>query len=256
MSLRRFTAFQWVLTGLLLAVCSAAVIVAISLDDVPLALIFAGVTLFWAIPVGQKSLAKRPAPRARSDAEATTLRPGRSVDVCAAVMMSVGWATAWAWAVLGVLDVVRFPIGEGGRFAYVIPFGGFGVFCATYLGMMVKNRGTAYLRLTPTDFVFAEGFYTGRGRWSDVAAVNDDVPVYDSGFWTFKTKKAQPYARCAVSITKLDGTMAAVPNGALYAPDGDALREWVHFYWQHPEYRVELSDDRALARLKAWEPAA
>lgn len=28
-----------------------------------------------------------------------------------------------------------------------------------------------------------------------------------------------------------------------------ALREWVRFYWQHPDYRAELSDARALRRL-------
>jgi len=32
--------------------------------------------------------------------------------------------------------------------------------------------------------------------------------------------------------------------------DYDALREWVRFYWQHPEARAELTDGRALERLR------
>jgi hypothetical protein len=30
-----------------------------------------------------------------------------------------------------------------------------------------------------------------------------------------------------------------------------ALREWVRFYWQHPECRAELTDSRGLQRLEA-----
>jgi len=31
--------------------------------------------------------------------------------------------------------------------------------------------------------------------------------------------------------------------------NSDALREWVQFYWQHPEHRDELVDERGLRRL-------
>lgn len=31
--------------------------------------------------------------------------------------------------------------------------------------------------------------------------------------------------------------------------NGDALRQWTRFYWQHPECRNELTDARALRRL-------
>ncbi|AIY48919.2 hypothetical protein XA26_59100 [Mycolicibacterium fortuitum] len=32
--------------------------------------------------------------------------------------------------------------------------------------------------------------------------------------------------------------------------DSHALREWVRFYWQHPERRDELTDERASRRLE------
>jgi hypothetical protein len=31
--------------------------------------------------------------------------------------------------------------------------------------------------------------------------------------------------------------------------DSDALLDWVRCYWQHPEYRGELVDERGLRRL-------
>jgi hypothetical protein len=35
-----------------------------------------------------------------------------------------------------------------------------------------------------------------------------------------------------------------------YPPEGRALRRIVHCYWKHPENRHELTDGRALERLR------
>jgi hypothetical protein len=254
--LKRALAFQWALTVLLLAACVAVTLVAACHSQFALALIFVGVTLFWAIPTGQKLLRRRMVPRAEVAEGATTLRPGRSVDVLAAVMMSVGLVSGTAWAVLGVAGTVTFPFGTRNLLGYVVFGGGWALCCAAYLGTMVRHRGTAYLRFTQADFVLAEGFHTGRGGWSEVTAVNDDTPIYTVGMGPFTRKRAQPYARCAITITKTNGDMAAVPDGNLYAANGNALRDWVRFYWEHPEYRGELADERGLARLHSWVPTA
>jgi hypothetical protein len=249
-------AFSYVTGAVAVVVCVAGVIVAAIVGQLALALLLVGLTLFWSIPYGQKLFIKRIVPRAKVDSAGTTLRPGRSVDVLGAAMMTIGSVTGGAWAALGFLGEVSFPFGADYAIGYVIFFGGLGSFCTAYLVVMIRNHGTAYVRLTPDGFVLAEGYFTGRGSWTEVVTVNDDTPVYEVGFSVFKRKKAQPYARCAITITKADGTTAAVPNGNLYASNGDALRELIRFYWQHPEHRGELTDDRALARLRAWEPTA
>jgi hypothetical protein len=49
-----------------------------------------------------------------------------------------------------------------------------------------------------------------------------------------------------------NGAKAAIGNGTQYSEDGDALREWVRFYWDNPAYRAEFTDGRALERLRTW----
>jgi hypothetical protein len=252
-NLKRFGYFAGALAIVLSLI---GVIVAAWQGQYVLALLFVGLTLFWSIPYAQKLFVKRLTPRATVEAGGTTLRPGRSVDVLGAVMMLIGFVTSAAWAVLGVIGVVTWPYGSNYRLGYGIFFGALALFCARYLAMMIRNHGTAYMWLRPDGFTFAEGFFTGRGTWADVVKVNDDTPVYSMGGSAFRTKRAQPYASCAVSITKTDGNMVAVPNGDIYAKDGDALREWIRFYWQHPECRDELTDDRGLQRLATWTPTA
>lgn len=233
-----------------------AVFVAVTVGQLMLALLFVGLTLFWSIPFGQKLFLKRLVPRATVDTSGTTLRPDLSVDVLALVMMLIGLTTGSAWAVLGLLGEVTWPFGAHYGLGYVIFFGGFGAFCIWYLALMVRNSGTGYVRLTPDGCVLAEGFIMGRANWAEVTAVTDEVPVYTTRRSVLRTTKTQPYARCAISITKTDGTMAAVPNGNLYASSGASLRELIRFYWQHPDLRGELTDERALERLRTWEPTS
>jgi hypothetical protein len=254
--LRYLKRFGYLMGALAIVLSLTGVIIAACHGQYALALLFVGLTLFWSIPFGQKLFVKRLTPRAKVEATGTTLRPGRSVDVLGAAMMLIGLVTGAAWAVLGVIGEVTWPYGSNYRLGYVIFFGAIALFCAGYLATMIRKHGTAYIRLTPDGYTFAEGFFTGRGTWAEVATVNDDEPVYSMGGSAFRTKRAQPYAWCAISITKSDGNMVAVPNGNLYAKDGQALREWIRFYWQHPEYRGELTDSRGLERLVTWEPAA
>lgn len=46
-----------------------------------------------------------------------------------------------------------------------------------------------------------------------------------------------------------NGSSAKLVSGTITA-DSNALREWVRFYWQYPDYREELIDSRGLQRLE------
>jgi hypothetical protein len=46
-----------------------------------------------------------------------------------------------------------------------------------------------------------------------------------------------------------DGTTPSITVGA-YCPEGSAVRRMVEFYWKHPDQRDELTDERAVRRLR------
>jgi hypothetical protein len=218
----------------------AAVYDAVRHQDWPRALLFGGAAACFAIPLAQKPFRSRRVPRVTTDHTGTTFRPALSVDVLSAAMMLIGFATCVLWAVLGVTGEVTVPYPYSLRVGYVVMFGLFAALCARYLVKMAGRRGSAYVRLTPDGFVFAE-YRTGRGAWNQVSAVTG--------------LRATPYARCPITVTLSNGAIAAIADAGLYATDGDALRDLIRCYWQHPEYRVELSDGRAIDRLRAWQPA-
>jgi hypothetical protein len=217
----------------------AAVYDAVRHHDWPRALLFAGATACFAIPLAQKPFRSRRVPRVTTDQAGTTFRPALSVDVLSATMMLIGLFTCVLWAVLGVLGTVTVPYPYSLRFGYVVMFGLFAALCARYLVKMAGRRGSGYVRLTPDGFVFAE-YRTAGGTWDQLSAVTG--------------LRATPYARCPITVTLSNGSIAAIADAGLYATSGGALRELIRCYWEHPEYRVELSDGRALDRLRAWQP--
>jgi hypothetical protein len=82
-----------------------------------------------------------------------------------------------------------------------------------------------------------------------VIAVTNAAPVRSYGVGPFKKEVRETYARCSITVELANGKTAALSNAENYAMDGNTLRELIRSYWQHPEHRVELSDDRALERL-------
>jgi hypothetical protein len=56
-------------------------------------------------------------------------------------------------------------------------------------------------------------------------------------------------------ITTADGRTRILPSD-WYTPGGHALREFVRFYWKHPDDREELTDGRALQRLETESSGA
>lgn len=208
-------------------------------QDWPRALLFSGAAACFVIPLAQKAFRSRRVPRVTTDHTGTTFRTALSVDVLSAAMMSIGLVTCVLWGVLGMLGKVTVPYPYSLRFGYVVMFGLFAGLCVRYLVKMAGRKGSGYVRLTPDGFVFAE-YRTSSGAWDQVTAVTG--------------LRATPYARCPITVTLSNGAIAAIADAGFYATNGGALRELVGFYWQHPEYRTELTDGRAVDRLRAWQP--
>jgi hypothetical protein len=175
-------------------------------------------------------------PRGEVDDAGTTIRPDRGIDFPVQVSL-FGLVVASALiAVLAPVGKLGIPVPPFMRLS--LPFVST-VIVVTGAPMLWRNlrRGsTKYLRLTPDGFEIAQGWRPQCGDWAQVEDVTDEAPGQ-----TAPTPST-------IVVVMADGsapTMAA----ASCTPDGTALRQLVRFYWQHPEYRGELTDGLALKRL-------
>ncbi|MEW2478297.1 hypothetical protein AB0876_01765 [Mycobacterium sp. NPDC049093] len=184
-----------------------------------------------------RSISGRVEPRVSSDGGGTTFRPDRIFEIGAqsmSVFGTIGFALFAIFYPLGKLDI---PVPHAVR--YSVPFlaGAVALMGIPTIWLMIHRGGTKYLRLTPAGYVVAEGYKPERGGWDEIIDVTGVVP---------ESIRQLPNA---LVLAKSDGTAAVLAAGAI-TPGGRDLRELVRFYWQHPGYRDELTDDRALERLQ------
>lgn len=177
-------------------------------------------------------------PRTEYGPEGTTVRPQIYADVIFAGGLSIGVSSAIAYLLFSQFDMVDYvPSGitrniiTAGSAFYVI----FGV---PALWRMFKYRDGSHLRLDPNGFEVWDGQWNSfaHGEWGEVEQILDHP---------LNGKKS--FSKTIVFVLP-DGRSAKLVSGTITADD-DALREWARFYWQHPEYRDELTDGRALQRL-------
>ena len=179
-------------------------------------------------------------PRTNYGPEGTVIRPQRYVDLMfgvSSLASALAAALCLAMAAFGA-DVDAVPAtaqrGALSLSPFLLLFGGWG-----FYGMLKHRGGESYLRLTPHGFESWNGHWCSfqQNSWDEVEQILDHVPKRKRirrGMVVF----ALPEDRYAMEITD---TMTH---------DSDALRDWVRFYWQHPDHRGELVDERALRRLE------
>ncbi len=141
------------------------------------------------------------------------------------------------YAVFAPLDMldIRPPRGYGRFLVGTCAVGALvGVFS---LRQIFRARGTSYLRMTVQGIETATTMTTQERSWDEVTDVVDRKP---------DTRQASG----AIYILTADGRTRELP-ASWYTPGGHALGEVLRFYWQHPEAREELADDRVVHRLEA-----
>ena len=101
-----------------------------------------------------------------------------------------------------------------------------------------KHRGSGHLHIGPTGFEVwnAQWGSFRQGSWEDIEQILDEPirgrkPPNDIIVFALANRR---------SVTLMSDAVT---------DDSDALLEWVRFYWQHPEHRGELIDERGLKRL-------
>lgn len=132
--------------------------------------------------------------------------------------------------------VVDLPLSRGQEIFSPILIGALVVFSAVGLIAMARRRGTGHLRFDSAGFEIVDVLFARRGSWDDVTDITDQ--------WTDKD------IRHPIVFVMNDAKPIVIKNASGFVPNGAALYWMVRHYWLHPENRDELTDGRALERLR------
>lgn len=218
------------------------------------AVVALSLTVWWFIALRTPFAMTMATPECSYDANGTTLRPDRRLEQLGRQVCVLGIPTCAAMGLLGIYDMVHQgisplhlsdgdnPIEVIGRL-YKLAFG-LGTFVFVIYWHSMRRNGMAWLRLNADGYQFLDGLHTGNGRWSDLAAVTNQLDGVRGRFTPLVFKST-------------DGSVASIESSAMYSgPDGRPLYELVRYYWQHPESRGELTDGQALERFTRYRDDA
>ena len=175
--------------------------------------------------------------RAETDSEGTILRPDRLFST----LMLVGFATVIP---SGLVFIVNAPTGRRDN-----PMSrGYQIFSpmvmalavvAAVVGLVsvVRRGGIGYLELTPERIDIANMISTKSVDWNDIVDIRDSTD-------------ANRRTRKAIVFRLRDGGDEIVDGADFYVPRGTALYWMTRHYWRHPADRSELTDGRAIERLR------
>lgn len=135
---------------------------------------------------------------------------------------------------LGKLDI---PVPHAMRFSLPFMAAVTAAIGAPMSWRTLRRGCTKYLRLTPDGFDMVQGWRPRSGAWAQVENVTDVAPGQTGP------------VPATIVVLMSDGSTVSFAAGSC-TPDGHVLRQLVEFYWRHSEHRGELTDGRALERLK------
>jgi hypothetical protein len=183
-------------------------------------------------------LSRRAHPRGEYGPEGTKVRPQRYADLVFCIGLLIGVSSAILFLVFSQFDMVDFiPSNANGL---IMPAGCifYVIYGAPALYRIFKYRGGKHLRLDPHGFEVWDSQWNSFAHrtWQDIEQILDH-PVKGKTSFT------------EVIVFVLRGNRSAKLGSDTITANSHALREWVRFYWQHPEYRIELNDGRGVRRL-------
>ncbi|MEZ0340539.1 hypothetical protein ACAG25_11220 [Mycobacterium sp. pV006] len=179
------------------------------------------------------------APRIQIVDGATELRPGILVDRLSMTGALAAFAALLVYGVGGLFGVAGLP-GVAADRTWLPLVGIIGaVIGVPSLIRMIRQGGMGYVRLSAEGVDVADAYFRAARRWDELTDVSDRSAQSN---W-FQTSGA-------TYLTTADGHTRTWASD-WYTPGGRAAREFVRFYWQHPEHRDELTDSRAARRLEA-----
>ncbi|WP_425004203.1 hypothetical protein [Mycolicibacterium sp. S3B2] len=198
-----------------------------------IAFLFSSAFLFFAIQWAVMRWMARP--RGGYSPAGTTVRPRKLFDVLSLIWIGGATLGALLYIAVSMFDVVDIPTYRSSLVWAMVFIAIAGV--AT-LWRMILHGGDCYLRLTPDCCEVWNGPWLAfrRAKWEDIEQIQDH-PL-----------RRKLRGRELVVLALPEGRSATLLSDCV-TDDSEALRDWVRFYWQHPEYRDELVDRRGLQRL-------
>lgn len=201
------------------------------------ALIAGGATIFWLAPARVWQTMPTVISRGTCDAQGTTIRVDKRIDCLLFIGVIAGVLALGSAGVLGVMNKLFIPLPPDIGPMFAMAFIGPALVFAAALILTVKRGGIGFVRLTVEGFTFVEAFSTNSGEWSQVVDIVDRAP------------DGVP-AKSPLVMSMADGDFKMIKESSLYTPNGAALVKFLRFYWLNPDNRSELTDERALERLR------
>lgn len=178
------------------------------------------------------------APRIQIIDGATELRPGILADRLSMTGALAAFAAMLVYGVLAPFGVAELPGLSDQRWFAVVSIVGVLIGLPS-LWRIVTQRGMGYIRLRGDGVDVADAYFRAARRWDELTDVSD------------RSAQSNWFQTSGVTyLTTADGHTRTWASD-WYTPRGRAAREFVRFYWQHPEHRDELADSRAARRLAA-----
>jgi hypothetical protein len=170
------------------------------------------------------------------DEAGTTFWPDRSVEMPLYIGLLGAMTACTVYTLFTPARMVTIPVPHYMRYSLPFTSGVFMLMGVPMLWRYFRRGSTKYLRLTPNGFELEESWRTASGEWDQVKNLTDE-----------SSDKKWSTSGPIVFVMSDGSTPTIAANGM--TPNGDALRELVRFYWQHPESRDELTDGAAVQRL-------
>lgn len=161
--------------------------------------------------------------------------PIRAADPLQIALLGLTIASGLS-AIFVPIGLVDIPVPEQMRYALPFVAAAAALMGAPIMWRTLRRGSFLYLRLTPKGFIYVNGWRPQRGDWVHIVDVAETAPA-----------QTAPTPNTIVMVMSDDCTITM--PGASFTPDGRQLRQWVRFYWLHPDLREELTDGRALTRL-------
>ncbi len=173
--------------------------------------------------------------RGSSGPSGTTLRPDRTLLVFMFTALGAAVPSGILYCIYAPRGEVGIQLSPGERIFSPILIGLLVLIALWGLTSLAARGEAGHFAIGPTGIeIVSLGAKPLRATWDDIIDIKD----------------AYKKARHPVVFVRRDGDPYVLKNASGFAPNGAVTYWMVRHYWQHPEDRVELTDGRALERLR------